>query len=155
MNTSRKDSKNKHQDPYVIKDMYKEYIKDKDENSPYHVEYSDFVDIITRYYKAQMEHIFNGGMFIMPYGLGNISITKKKPKEFKYLQIDWEATNRVGKIVHHMNDHTNYYKFKFQWSKINTRCLNKGCYSLTMTRDNKRHLAALIKGGNTDYFEQY
>jgi hypothetical protein len=156
MNTPRPRGKNKHQEPYVMKDIYKDYIKDKEEDSPYYVSYLEFVDIVTMYYKAQMERIFKGGMFIMPYSLGTLSILKKIPKQFKskHLQIDWQATNKLGKVVHHTNDHSDYYKFTFRWSKINTRCLNKGCYSLVMTRRNKRHLATLIKGGNTDYFEQ-
>ena len=146
---------NKHQDPYTIQDIYKEYVKGFEEESPYCIKYSKYRDIVTDYLKYKMKEIFRGGMFIFPYSLGNLSITKKKPKKFKskHLQIDWASTNELGRVVHHMNDHSDYYKFKFFWTKKNTRCLNKGCYSLTMTRENKRHLASTILGGFTDYFE--
>ena len=70
--------KNKIQSPYTFQDMYVEYLKEVDENSPYYIPYSKFVEICSDYYKNTMEYIYEGGMFIMPFSLGTISIIKKK-----------------------------------------------------------------------------
>lgn len=147
--------KNKQPNPYTFQDMYKEYIKEVEKDSPYDIPYSKFKDICSDYYRAKMEHVLNGGIFIMPFSLGSLSVIKKKPKEFsfRHLNVDWENTSKLGKLVHHINDHSNYFKFRFLWSKQNTRCANKKMYNFIATRANKRKLASLIKSGNTDYFE--
>jgi len=147
--------KNKHKNPYTIQDTYKEYILDKEENSLYYVDYITYMEICTEYLKLKVESIFNSGIFILPFSLGTLSIIKKKPKklESKHLQIDWLNTNKLGRVVHHLNDHSDRYKMSFRWSKKNTRCKNKGSYSLTMSRDNKRNLSKLIKSGYTNFFE--
>ena len=147
--------KNKVQSPYTFQDMYIEYLKDVDENSPYFIPYCKFVEICSHYYKGMMDYVFEGGIFIMPFSLGSISIFKKKPKKLiaGHLQIDWENSVKCGKRVYHLNDHSNYYKFRFYWSKQNTRLANKGMYSMVFTRENKRRLASEIKSGNTNYFE--
>ena len=54
--------KNKIQDPYVTKDFYKEYIKDKDKDSIYDVDYKTYVYIVETYYKALVEYVLNGGV---------------------------------------------------------------------------------------------
>ena len=65
--------KNRAKNPYTFKDMYKEYIKDKEEGSPYRVDYNTFVELCSEFYKGISEHILNGGIYFMPYRMGNIS----------------------------------------------------------------------------------
>lgn len=146
---------NKVKSPYTFKDMYKAYLEDIGDNELYNVTYSEFVSICTHFYKSIMKYIFGGGIFIMPFGLGSVSIIKRKPKQLKpkSLQIDWFNSVKYKKRVYHLNDHSNYFKFRFYWSKKNTRLLHKGMYNLVFTRENKRELAALIKSGHTNYFE--
>jgi len=147
--------KNKVQNPYTLKDMYKEYIKDKEENSPYNVSYKVFVDICTEFYKEISDHVLKGGIYFMPYRMGNISVTKRKPaKMTKFaLSPDWENTQKYGKLIPHTNDHTDYYKFRFHWSKNDCYVKNKGKYRMVFTRKNKRELAKTIRTGDYEYFE--
>lgn len=146
---------NKIQKPYVLKDMYKEYLKDKEEGSPYIISYNMFVKLCTEYYKEIMDHVFNSGMFFMPYRMGNLSIIKKLPKRMdeKTLPTDWQKTVELGKRVYQLNDHSNYYKFRFHWAKKNCYVSNKSGYRLVFTRENKRRLAQIIKSGEDNYFE--
>ena len=151
-----KRSKNNIQDPYTLPDMYEDYIKDIEEDSPYYVSYSEYVGIVTSYYKSLMDDILEKGkVFKLPYGMGTVSVTKKLLKKFDslHLPIDWALTKQLGKRVYHINDHTNNYKFRFRWSKklVHTKNIHK--YRLVFTRTNKRRLASLIKDGGYDYIE--
>lgn len=147
--------KNRAKNPYTFKEIYLEYLKDKEEGSPYIVDYTTFVYICSEYYKSISAHILKGGMFFMPFRMGNVSVVKKKPKKMdKYsLSPDWKNTVEYNKLVLHTNDHTNYYKFRFHWSKTDCYVKNKGRYRMVFTRKNKRELAKNIKLNEYEYFE--
>ena len=147
--------KNKIQNPYTLKDMYEEYIKDKEEFSPYRIDYNTFVYICTEFYKGISKHILDGGIYFMPYRLGNVSVIRKRPaKMTKFaLSPDWANTQKFGKLIPHTNDHSDYYKFRFHWSKTDCYVKNKGKYRMVFTRANKRELAKRIKSGDYEYFE--
>lgn len=146
---------NKIKNPYTLKHMYKEYIADKEEGTPYYVDYSTFVNIITDYYKSLSEYILDGGMYQLPYRLGELSVIGKRPKTLskKTLKPDWGEFNKTGTYALHFNDHTDYKKYMFRWSKIKGYVKNMKSYRLVMTRDNKRELARRLKEGGYDYFE--
>jgi hypothetical protein len=146
---------NKAVNPYVLRDMYESYIQDKEKESPYHIPYSLYVELCTEFYKGIAEYIKNGGLYIMPYRMGDISVVKIRPKKLDLtsMSLDWKATSELGKQVFHTNDHTNYHKFRFHWKKKDAYFSNKGKYRLVFTRDNKRDLARLIKTGDVTYFE--
>jgi len=155
--SKHKRGKNKIQNPYTFPDMYEDYIKDIDEDSPYHVTYSEYVGICSDFYKEIMKEVLEKGRrFKLPFGMGDVCVTKKRLRLFDkhHLPIDWETTKKVGKWVYHMNDHTNNFKFRFRWSKKMCRNTpNIGHYRLVFTRANKRKLAECIKSGNYDYIE--
>lgn len=146
---------NKAVNPYTLKDMYAMYIKDKEENSPYYVSYADFVTICTEYYKAISEHILEGGIYFMPFKMGSLSVVKKRPRKLNKMTLspDWATSQKVGKLVLHTNEHTDYYKYRFHWVKANCAVKYKGRYRLVLTRENKRKLASNIKSREYEYFE--
>jgi hypothetical protein len=146
---------NKAKNPYVMKDFYEYYISEVDDpDGPYYVDYHTFRDICEEFYKALMDYIFEGGLYILPYNVGELSINGKRVKKLtKYtMPIDWDNTNKLGKKVYHINDHSDYYKYRFTWSKINRHVKHKNDYKLVFTRDNKRRLAKIIKSGDYNYF---
>lgn len=147
---------NKIQNPYVMKDFYEFYLKQIDKGSPYQVDYDTFRDICEEFYKELMEYLFDGGLYIMPYNLGELSINGKRPKKLDKttLSIDWASTNEIGKKVYHINDHSNYYKFRFSWKKLGHNFKHKSDYRLVFTRANKRRLASIIKSGDYNFFIQ-
>lgn len=144
---------NKIKKPYTMPDFYKSYIEEVVEGSGYDVSYNTFRDICEDYYKGIVDHLFEGGFYNLPYNTGEISIKGKRVKKMtsKTMPVDWEQTNKLGKKVFHINDHSNYYKFRFAWSKLYRHFKNKSNYRLVFTRENKRRLAKIIKSGDYNY----
>jgi hypothetical protein len=151
-------SPNKVQDPYTLPDMYKDYIVNLDEDSPYYVTYKEYVGIVSHYFKAQMDDVLEKGRrFKLPFRMGDVCVTKKRIKSFDkdHLPIDWGTSRKLGKVIYHMNDHSDNFKYQFRWSKKMSRVTpNIGQYRLVFTRANKRRLAACIKTGGHDYITQ-
>jgi len=149
---------NKVQEPYTLKDTYKTYIEGVDEDSPYFVSYKQYRTICEDFYKQMMNYILeHAGEFKMPYNLGKIYVDKKKIKfsNKKRLAIDWALTNKHGKVIYHLNEHSRGYKYIFIWEKKDFKLKNKSFYRFIPTRANKRRLAQLVKSGNYDYFSRY
>lgn len=141
---------------YTGKDFYKSYIDYVGDNPLYQVEYRAFRDIINDYFKYLRDELIENGKEIkLPCRLGTLSIVKHKPKEYsgRSLRIDYAETKKVGKIVYHLNEHSNFYKYRYYWNKHNMLNHNKTMYQLIMTRDNKRRLAQIIKNKERDYLE--
>jgi hypothetical protein len=142
---------------YTLPDMYKAYTKDIEEDSPYDIPYSVYVTITTSYIKKLIQRVFKGFKVILPYRLGAIQIVKKKmyfkSQLTKGKGIDWAATNKYGKVIHHLNEHSGGYKYLFYWDRTNARLKYINSYRFIPTRTLKRTLAKLIKIDKQDYFE--
>jgi len=158
--------KNKVTNCYTLRQMYEEYISDKTPGNPYYVSFKEYYNICADYYKWIVSQIIDKSKVItLPFRLGNLYVGKKKPAILKGSQniqrkiplhstsIDWKESKKLGKWVHHINDHTGGYKYRFFWSKIDCRVVNKEFYRLVFTRSNKRYLAKVIKSGERDYLE--
>lgn len=148
---------NKIQHPYTIQDMYKVYIKDIDEDSPYYVSYKVYKTVLSLYFKKVTDVLFEESLkFKMPNNLGLFQITKK-PRNLKTCmthnsQIDWENTIKYGKKIFHVNEHSDGYRYYFTWEKKGM-LKNITKYRFVPTRSNKRKLAYYIKNRIRDYFE--
>lgn len=147
--------KNHIQNPYTLPDIYTAYMEDKEEDSPYNIPYSLFVDLITEYLKEISQNILEGGIYMLPYSMGDISVVGKRPKNLnkKTVRPDWGLFNKSGIYSIYMNDHTDYRKYMFRWSKMQAKVKNMKSYRLVFTRENKRKLAAKLKSGDYNYFE--
>lgn len=141
---------------YVIKhfyDSYSEYVKD---NQLYEIDYKTFRGIVTDYFKhIRDEVIENGREFKLPCRLGFLTVIKHKPKHYdsRSLRVDYRSSRDVGKLVLHLNEHTNGFKYRFHWNKQKMLIKNKIKYQLVMTRANKRRLAYILKNRERDYME--
>ena len=148
---------NKVQVGYTLPKMYESYIKDVEVGSPYDVPYSTYVRITTSYIKKLVERLFEGFKVTLPYRLGYIQIVKKKmyfkSQLTKGKGIDWEATNKYGKVIHHLNEHSGGYKYLYYWDRRGSKVKNINSYRFIPTRTLKRTLASLIKKDKKDYFE--
>ena len=115
-----------------------------------------FRDIINDYFKYLRDELIENGKEVkLPCRMGTIQIVKHKPKEYtgKSLRIDYAESKKAGKVIYHLNEHSNFYKYRIYWNKQNMITPNKTKYQLVMTRDNKRHLAQIIKNHIRDYRE--
>jgi len=149
--------KNKVVNPYTFKDFFVFYKNEVKNNELYNLEYKEYVEIASEFYKEMMDNILlKNGKLILPFGMGDVSVVKAKMKlkNLDYKALDWKTTNETGKCVYHLNEHSSGYKYFYQWDKYRSRVKKLLLYRFQLTRDNKRRLAKLIKSGDYDYYEK-
>lgn len=141
---------------YTIADYYISYKEYTEPNTQYDVNLKTFKGIVTDYFKYIRDSIMlDCKEFKLPCRLGTLQIIKHQPKEYtgKSLRWDWKATRETGKPVYLLNEHSNFFKYRFFWSKKNCLLINKGKYQFIASRQNKRDLCKLIKENKKDYPE--
>lgn len=141
---------------YTIADFYDSYCNYVEDNPLYQVSYKVFRQIVSDYFRYLRDEIIENGKEVrLPCRMGTLSIVKHKPKEYtgKSLRMDYAESKKYDKIIYHLNEHTGGYKYRFYWNKQNVLTKNKTKYQLIMTRDNKRHLAQILKNHVRDYIE--
>lgn len=139
---------------HTVMDFYKFYLTQIERETVYDVEYKIYRQIVEDYFRYIVEQIMdNSREFKLPCRLGNLSIVKRQPKNFdnKSLRIDYHESKIQGKAVYFINDHSDYYKYRFYWSKKDCLLTNKTKYQFVATRFNKRRLAQIIKNKEHDY----
>ena len=138
-----------------MSDIYKEYISDKEKGSVYHIPSTQFMAMCDMYYEECVEQVLKGKTFKLPFGLGEIEITKRKIPSYKTndRSVDWKTTVELGKKVYHLNEHTNGYNYGIDWKNV-TNCRNTSVYRFIGTRYFKRTLAKLVKSKEQDYYER-
>lgn len=127
----------------TIRDMYAQYHKDNKND----VSYNTFKTILNEFNSELKNCLLESSEgFKMPFGLGYVQIVKYKPKSYtkKSLSIDYKSSAQYGKIIYHLNEHSNGYKYRLYWSKIPQTVPDRYKYQLQLVRQNKRHLAQLI-----------
>lgn len=142
---------------YTIADYYISYKEYIEPNTQYDVDLKTFKAIVTDYFKyIKNEIMYECKEIKLPCRLGTLSIIKHLPKSFdnKSLRWDWKAARETGKPVYLLNEHSNYYKYRFFWSKQGCLLSNKGKYQFIACRDNKRELAKIIFNRLKDYPEK-
>lgn len=147
--------KNRIQNALNISDMYKQYISDKQKGTTYYLPSKMFTQVCDMFYSEAVEQVLKGKVFKLPFGLGEIEITKRKIKVYKSNErsVDWKTTLEIGKKVYHLNEHTNGYNYGIDWRNI-TQCRNFRSYRFIGTRYFKRTLAKLVKNKEQDYYER-
>lgn len=127
----------------TIRDMYAQYHKDNKND----MSYNTFKTILNEFNSELKNCLLESSEgFKMPFGLGYVQIVKYKPKSYtkKSLSIDYKSSAQYGKIIYHLNEHSNGYKYRLYWSKIPQTFPDRYKYQLQLVRQNKRHLAQLI-----------
>ena len=133
---------------YTTYDIYNNY--DKRDQIPY----STFRGIVDKLNDSILSVLQNGQNYKLPCSLGTVQIVKYKPKEYNKhsLSIDFNESKKLDKMVYHLNEHSNGYKYRLHWSKQPFTFTNRYKYQLCFTRANKRKLAQLIFN-NKDYLD--
>lgn len=155
-------SEGKFKSDYKLKDIYKLY---KEENfEGLQVEYSLYSKVLKDFNKLLVEHIIEDPEGIkLPLNLGHIRVRKSKVDLTKSLIPDWKATNELWdrnekakadkKLVYHLNEHREGYKYKILWDKSRAKVKNKTFYFFIPTRNFKRTLAKTLKTNlKIDYY---
>lgn len=154
MNEPNKSAKNTKS--YTIASFYNEYLTDIESDTTYDVDYTTYRAIVTDYFKhLQQKLIEEGKMIKLPYRMGNLQVIKSRPKHLdkRSLRIDYQATKQYDKLILLDNQHSDGYKMRAWWNKIDMLVPNKSKYQLVLTRANKRRLAVIIKNRLIDFEE--
>jgi len=90
----------------------------------------------------------------LPFGIGDISINKKKRKriktnsegrEFINLPVDWKKTKEKGKVIYNFNYHTEGYFFGWIWFKPSARFRHSDLWFFKPSRLTSRLLSHYLK----------
>lgn len=141
---------------YTIASFYNDYLDSIERDTVYDIDYIKYRNIVTDYFHHLRQKLIEEGKMIkLPYRMGNVQIIKSKPKHLdkRSLRIDYQATKQTGKLIFLLNEHSDMYKYRYHWEKIDMVVPNKSKYQLVATRANKRRLAQIIKNRELDYQE--
>lgn len=141
---------------YTIASFYNDYLTSIEPDTVYDIDYTTYRAIVTDYFKYLQQRLIEEGKLIkLPYRMGNVQIIKSRPKHLdkRSLRIDYQATKQYNKLILLTNEHSDGFKMRCWWNKVDMMVPNKSKYQLVLTRANKRHLAALIKSREMDYEE--
>lgn len=133
------------------------YLKFKEEHPDMDISYDKFKEIVYGFaYEMRDIILETGEKLSLPFGLGELSINKKKTRRFnKYnkiiLPVDWVATKKAGKKVYNFNHHTEGYKFKWIWFRQKTRFPMSRLWAFKPARKTSRKLAEYLKQPNSQY----
>lgn len=95
------------------------------------IDYNTWCIVIYNFNYAFRDYILEtGNKAKLPFGFGEFTITKYKPRKEKTLTdgtpvvglpINWKRSKELGQIVYHMNYHTEGFKFKWFWNRETAR----------------------------------
>jgi len=137
---------------HTVRTIYDKYKKEIPEEEQ--VTQKDFLNIMYGFNKAVIHKVLEEAEEVkLPCNMGTVSIKKSKlDVKFNKLKIDWATTNKIGKIVYHLNEHRNGYKYRIYWKK--GKVLNSKYYAFIPTRTFKRSLAYILNNKpEMDYWE--
>lgn len=141
---------------YTIASFYNDYLKNIEADTVYDIDYTKYRAIITDYFQHLRHRLIEEGKRVkLPYRMGSIQIVKSRPKHLdkRSLRIDYQSTKQTGKLVLLLNEHSDYFKYRYYWNKEDMVVPNKSKYQLVATRANKRRLAQIIKNRELDFEE--
>lgn len=109
--------------------------------------------ICCEFNKRIVETAVEGKMFNLPHGCGTIWIKKFKIN-WDEPPVDLNETKKAGKIVYHLNFHSDGWCARWAWSKNNSLITNLLYYSFHPTRTNSRKVSSVMKkpNGHKRYF---
>lgn len=139
---------------HTIPDFYNYYLTLIEFDTIYQIDYKLYRQIVSDYFMHITEEVLeNSKEYKFPCRLGTLCIVKRRPKNFdnKSLRIDYHESKLQNKAVYFINEHSDYYKFRYHWCKKESIILNKTRYQFVATRNNKRRLAQIIKNREHDY----
>lgn len=142
------------------------YIKFCQENPNLKLSFMEWGNIVYTFNYGMRDYALETGEVIkLPWGFGEIVVSKKKRqkfivdplgREFINLPIDWPKTLKAGKRVYNLNHHTDGFSFKWKWFRFTGRFRFHKLWNFKPSRVSSRLLAHYIfKGYGKKYREWY
>lgn len=143
-----------------LRDSYKFYQK-QTENP---IDIKTYMSIVLGFLKFLMAKVIDGKDVKLPCELGIIGIRgrRQRPRldeegNIVGLPPDWVGTKKLweenpeakkrGQLLYHFNEHSGGFRYKIVWFKKGFKFRNKSVYSIKFSRNNRRTVSGLIKGG--------
>lgn len=103
--------------------------------------------------KMLVEGIINGRVEKLPHSMGELWVKKYKI-DYDNPPIDLNESRKAGKVIYHLNFHSDGYQCRWAWSKRNNMVKNLIYYSFKASRANGRAVAQVMKQpkGHKRYF---
>lgn len=144
----------------TLRDSYKFYQVQAEEP----VKIKVYIEIILGFLKFMMRKIAEGKDVKLSSELGIVGIRGKRQRprldengNIVGVPPDWVGTKKYweenpeakkeGKILYLFNEHSSGVRYKIVWFKRGFKFKNKSVYSIRFSRNNKRTISNLIKGG--------
>lgn len=104
-----------------------------------------------------------GNVVKLPYGLGGLSINKKKGKKIYSdgngdhicLPVNWKETLKEKKVIYHFNEHTDGFHCKWYWIKSMSKIKYKEIWSFRICKKNSQLLTAYCFNTEKKYYLKY
>jgi hypothetical protein len=116
-----------------------------------------YKDICRDFNQMVVEKVLQGKGVRLPHSMGMLWIKKFKINWDKP-PVDLNATKQAGKVIYHLNEHSDGYCGRWQWTKRNQAISNLIYYSFKPTWHNKKKIPKIFKeGGHKKFFtfQQY
>ncbi len=147
---SRKGKPNRIKVDYTLKDVYKLHYK-KAIQPELQLTEKEFMRMCREYNQLVMNAIVLESETLSMGKVGQLRVAKRPMEIAKNrIRVDWFNSKKTGKLVYHLNQHSNGYRYRWLWRKGNVT--NKTMYSFTPVRKHIRHVPKAIKVYKKDYF---
>ena len=116
---------------YTIASFYNDYLDNIEKDTVYDINYTKYRAIVTDYFKHLRQRLIEEGKRIkLPYRMGTVQIVKSRPKHLdkRSLRIDYKATKETGKLIFLLNEHSDFFKYRAFYSKLEMMVPNKSKY---------------------------
>lgn len=116
---------------YTIASFYNDYLDNIEKDTVYDINYTKYRAIVTDYFKYLRQRLIEEGKRIkLPYRMGTVQIIKSRPKHLdkRSLRIDYKATKETGKLIFLLNEHSDFFKYRAFYSKLEMMVPNKSKY---------------------------
>ena len=116
---------------YTIASFYNDYLDNIEKDTVYDINYTKYRAIVTDYFKYLRQRLIEEGKRIkLPYRMGTVQIVKSRPKHLdkRSLRIDYKATKETGKLIFLLNEHSDFFKYRAFYSKLEMMVPNKSKY---------------------------
>ena len=116
---------------YTIASFYNDYLTTIEPDTVYDIDYNKYRAIVTDYFQYLRQRLIEEGKRIkLPYRMGTVQIVKSRPKHLdkRSLRIDYKATKETGKLIFLLNEHSDFFKYRAFYSKLEMMVPNKSKY---------------------------
>jgi len=141
--------------------VYKEFLE---ENPAIDLTFKEYDSIIRKLNTAYITYIIETGRIVkLPFGLGCLTISKRKPKKtftdhngtHINLPINWDETKKQEERVFHFNQNTDGYNCRWCWLKYNSKIKMMNIWGLKVCKSGKTLLSSTLKEKGKTCYQNY